>query len=487
MEKEYHNIYDNTQLESLIDSNNTINCDICIRQSDLKDKVISLKKIKVINGNLSIDSNDLSDLGELELINGDFWLSNCENLKSLNNLYEVKGEANLRYSSIESLGKLTNVCGKFSLRDTKILNLDSLKYVGGELFLPKRLEGISLSDITIVGKIRYWNDKNTSNISILNSDNEWGQLNNLLFSEIHHLELENKQRFMTGEYLVRKCFNPSELNNYIIENSNDFFQFIDSKLEELYDNKFSFFHSIFDEIKTVKELNSEFPNYKIDKRKKLDYYEINKQVNQIIKLNKNQHPFYKYYNTLKQFKVKYQFSGYTSKYLQRYDENLLTFCESTGKDKNSFIFFIENSILSIFSIFVNSNQNEFRISKGLPKIGEGWLSETELYQKLKTHFNPYKVLQHGKTKWLGKQHIDIWFPKLKIGVEFHGKQHFEPIEYFGGVEAFKKNQERDLRKKELFKLNNAILIEVTHGYDFENLINEIEEIIKKNERNFKNG
>ena len=196
------------------------------------------------------------------------------------------------------------------------------------------------------------------------------------FSEIHSLEITNKKRSLTGEYLIKKCFNPSELNNYISENSDDFFQFIDKKLEELYGNNYSFFHSIFDEIKSSKELNGEFPNFKIDKRKKLDYYEINKKVNEIIKTNKNNFPFNKYFSTLNQFKINYQFSGYTSKYQLRYDEHRLSLCENTGKGNNSFIYFIENSILSIFSIFIISNQNEFRVHKGLPKIGEGWTPAT---------------------------------------------------------------------------------------------------------------
>lgn len=480
MEREYHNIYNNEKLVSLIDSNNVINCDICIRQSDSIDKVLSLKNVKAINGNLYIDSDDLLDLGELELVNGNFWLSNCKNLKSLNNLIEINGEANLRYSSIEYLGELTHVHGKLSLRDTTVVNLDNLQFVGGELFLPKRFEKVSISNITVNGKVRYWNDKDTSNISKLNKNSEWGQSNNIHFSEIHSLELTTKKRFITGKYLVRKCYNPSELNNYITENSEDFFHFIDGKLDELYGNKYSFFHLIFDELKSVQKLNGEFPNYKIDKRKQPDYYEINKSVNEIINTNKNNAPFNKYFSALKQFKIKYQFSGYTVKYLLRYNEHKLTLCESTGMDNNSFIYFIENSLLSLFSIFIISNQNEFRVSKGLPKIGEGWISETELYQNLKTHFSYCKVLQHGKTKWLGNQHIDIWFPQLNIGVEFHGKQHFEPVKHFGGIEAFIKNQERDLRKKELFKANNTTLIEVTHGYDFEKLINEIEQIIITN-------
>jgi hypothetical protein len=161
----------------------------------------------------------------------------------------------------------------------------------------------------------------------------------------------------------------------------------------------------------------------------------------------------------------------------KYNSHKLGLSEYTGEEKGSFIYFIENSLLEIFSIFIYGNQDEFRISKGLPKIGEGWISETELFQKIKNHFNLENVKQHGKPRWLGRQHVDIWIPKYRIGIEFQGKQHYEPIEYFGGEDAFKKNQERDLRKKDLFEKNKAHLIEVTHGYDLESLIKKMENII----------
>ena len=101
--------------------------------------------------------------------------------------------------------------------------------------------------------------------------------------------------------------------------------------------------------------------------------------------------------------------------------------------------------MEIFSSIIFHNENEFRTSRGVPRIGEGWVSETNLYYELKSHFENETVIHHGKPKWLGNQHVDIWFPKFKIGVEYQGKQHFEPIEFFGGEESFIRNQERDYR------------------------------------------
>ena len=113
---------------------------------------------------------------------------------------------------------------------------------------------------------------------------------------------------------------------------------------------------------------------------------------------------------------------------------------------------------------------------GVPQIGEGWISETELFRKLEAEFSITTVIQHGQPKWLGRQHFDIWLPNWKIAVEYHGKQHFEPVEFFGGKESFEKTVERDLRKIEIAKKNGVKLIVVTADYDLDNLIQEIHAI-----------
>ena len=68
-------------------------------------------------------------------------------------------------------------------------------------------------------------------------------------------------------------------------------------------------------------------------------------------------------------------------------------------------------------------------------------------------------------------------PIYRIGIEYQGRQHDVPVEFFGGEEGFKKGKERDIRKKELFVENNAILIEVRKGYVFEDVVNKIKSII----------
>lgn len=124
--------------------------------------------------------------------------------------------------------------------------------------------------------------------------------------------------------------------------------------------------------------------------------------------------------------------------------------------------------------------NRVRELLNLPKLGEGWISETKLFYQLKSHFKNHVVLQHLKPKWLGRQHFDIYFPLINIAVEYQGKQHFESVEYFGGNEAFQKNIERDNKKRKLATENNCDLFYVESGYD----LNEIILNIKKS-KNYK--
>tara|TARA_R110002072_G_C7887008_1_gene528492 strand:+ start:81 stop:1259 length:1179 start_codon:yes stop_codon:yes gene_type:complete len=141
--------------------------------------------------------------------------------------------------------------------------------------------------------------------------------------------------------------------------------------------------------------------------------------------------------------------------------------------------YIKIAIRNKASSLLREAENEYRKNIGAKKIGEAWISETELFYKLKNHFSDFEVIHHGKPEWLGRQHVDIWFPKHKVGIEYQGLQHDKPIDFFGGEIAFLKNKERDKRKKSLFKKNNSILIEVRKGYDFESIVKEIKNYLKK--------
>lgn len=122
---------------------------------------------------------------------------------------------------------------------------------------------------------------------------------------------------------------------------------------------------------------------------------------------------------------------------------------------------------------IRQAENALRAEKGLPRIGEGWVSETHLYYQLKDFFSETTVLQHSRPSWLGRQHLDVYLPELSVAVEFQGEQHDRPIEFFGGQKAFEENQRRDKRKRAACKCNGVILLEVRKGYDIDQLVLEI--------------
>ncbi len=123
-------------------------------------------------------------------------------------------------------------------------------------------------------------------------------------------------------------------------------------------------------------------------------------------------------------------------------------------------------------------ENTFREEMSLPRIGEGWIAETELFYKLSECFQSEKVLKHARPIWLAPQHLDIYFSDKNIGIEYQGLQHQQPVEYFGGQKALEKQQIRDERKRKLCEENGCQLIYVYEGYNFEELTNNIKSLIE---------
>lgn len=147
-------------------------------------------------------------------------------------------------------------------------------------------------------------------------------------------------------------------------------------------------------------------------------------------------------------------------------------------DPNKIRHVVEKAVLNQCRLILKKSEDLYRASIGMPKVGEGWISETELYYKIANAFSEFEVVHHGTPAWLGLQHLDIYFPKQNIGVEYQGTQHYEAVDYFGGQEAFEKTKERDEKKRKKCIDNNCILIYVEEVYDFEIVINEIKKGIQ---------
>lgn len=107
-------------------------------------------------------------------------------------------------------------------------------------------------------------------------------------------------------------------------------------------------------------------------------------------------------------------------------------------------------------------ENVTREEFGFRKIGEGNVSETILTKIVKRIFPSYEVIRHHRPNWLEGLELDIFLPKLSIGIEYQGQQHYHPVEAWGGKEALKDLKKRDKRKKEICDQNGIDLIEVDY-------------------------
>ena len=92
-------------------------------------------------------------------------------------------------------------------------------------------------------------------------------------------------------------------------------------------------------------------------------------------------------------------------------------------------------------------------------------------EKLVQNYLEYKninnIMQHKLDDCRNKNRLpfDFYLPDLNICIEYQGKQHYEPVEMFGGIEGFTQQQHNDKIKKEYCSLNGIKLIEVSYVYN----------------------
>lgn len=70
--------------------------------------------------------------------------------------------------------------------------------------------------------------------------------------------------------------------------------------------------------------------------------------------------------------------------------------------------------------------------------------------------------------------FDFYLPKYNCCIEYDGRQHFEIIERFGGLDGFINTKFRDTYKNWYCEKNNIKMIRISYK-DYEN----IEEILNK--------
>ena len=118
-------------------------------------------------------------------------------------------------------------------------------------------------------------------------------------------------------------------------------------------------------------------------------------------------------------------------------------------------------------------ENKVRQTLGVPRVGEGWVSETRLFRQIQDALPHLTVVQHYSPDWLGRQHLDVAIPALNVALEYQGAQHDRPVEFFGGETAWQQSQRRDAQKRRLCRRHGMHLIEVRPGYELGVVLGQI--------------
>lgn len=86
-----------------------------------------------------------------------------------------------------------------------------------------------------------------------------------------------------------------------------------------------------------------------------------------------------------------------------------------------------------------------------------WIREYRLYSLIKILF-PDAIYQY-RDEWLHNQSLDIFIPSRKLAIEVQGEQHYKPVAFFGGDDAFAYRKQLDELKYEKCKNHGIELLE----------------------------
>lgn len=139
-------------------------------------------------------------------------------------------------------------------------------------------------------------------------------------------------------------------------------------------------------------------------------------------------------------------------------------------------------------IDIIENRNDYILRSGeeieYHKAENRWKSEELVYEYAKKLFKKNEVIYQHRPYFLhtksGQMSYDIFICGENIAIEYQGKQHFEPVEYFGGKEHFESQKKRDELKMKLSEENGVLLVYINYNEDIsmELIKNKISNAIK---------
>lgn len=180
---------------------------------------------------------------------------------------------------------------------------------------------------------------------------------------------------------------------------------------------------------------------------------------------------WKFIRALKSWKGKKQ---------KQLEEHLTYFV--TTKYQNSF----ENTWRYARELFETAEQGKFENIEKFSYVHptNKWTTEETVYKLTKKLFKKYHVIYQYRPEYLkssigGQMSYDIFIKELNVAIEYQGKQHFEPVNFFGGEYGFHNTQRRDYEKLKLSREHNVHLIYINYWEEINEqlILNKINEAI----------
>lgn len=104
----------------------------------------------------------------------------------------------------------------------------------------------------------------------------------------------------------------------------------------------------------------------------------------------------------------------------------------------------------------------------IQSFGESYIKS--ILEDMSAEFEPQYTFDDCKNIYVLRFDFGILYNDKLLGlIEYDGKQHFEPIEYFGGKDGFMKTQKRDKIKNEYCKVHNIPLLRLPYTLSIEEI------------------
>lgn len=164
--------------------------------------------------------------------------------------------------------------------------------------------------------------------------------------------------------------------------------------------------------------------------------------------------------------------------------NKLTITDEIFKDKVQEI----NPDIEVIDKYINARTqmffrcktcgNEWKTTPEIIMVGCGCpiCKESHGEREIRNWLNSNHIQFESQKKFDGcrrerKLPFDFYLPDYNLIIEYDGKQHYQPVNYFGGETAFELLKERDRIKTDFCKENNIGLLRIPYDKDIETELN----------------